>query len=142
MFNSHWSWGKWGSDFMKVNKPSIEHLELAALTYGVVMWTEKLKDSRFIVYCDNEAVVHVVNNFTSGCKNCMILLRILMLRSLEWNFRIFVKHLKTTKNGEADALSRQYFKRFRQLASVRTIDKEPTPPPSALWPLQKFWLNC
>ena len=141
IFNQHWSWGVWSSDFMKKFKPSIEYLELAALTFGIFMWGEKIGNQRSIIFCDNEAVVHMINNFTSSCKNCMFLLRKIMLKCLENNSRIFARHVKTQDNGIADALSRQDWKRFRMLTKEMVIDKQATKPPTELFPLSKIWIE-
>ena len=44
VFEQNWSWGIWGSEFMNNNEPSIEYLELAALMFGVFIWSEKLRN--------------------------------------------------------------------------------------------------
>ena len=54
----------------------------------------------------------MVNNLTSGCKNCMRLLRILVKMGLEENFGVFVRYIKSEDNGCADALSRGDLTRF------------------------------
>ena len=95
VFNKHWAYGRWEKEFLENCKPSIEYLELAALSYGLFMWSTELSNRRFTIFCDNESVVHMINKFTSGCKNCMVLLRAVMLRGLQYNFRVFARHLST-----------------------------------------------
>ena len=47
----------------------------------------------------------MVNNSTSSCKNCMVLLRHIILESLVQNVRVYAKFVKSVENGKADALS-------------------------------------
>ena len=86
---SEWTFGQWNESFMKRNEPSIEYLELYTLLVGVMNWIKFFKNRRIILFCDNEAVVHMVNNNSSKCKNCMHLIRVLVLESLIQNVRIF-----------------------------------------------------
>ena len=46
----------------------------------------------------------MINNSTSSCKNCMVLIRIITAESILRNVRIFAKHVSTKNNGKADAL--------------------------------------
>ena len=105
-FDSHWIFGKWEHEFLVVHDPSIEYLELFTLCAGIFTWAERLQNCRIIIFCDNQAVVSMVNNLTSGCKNCMVLLRLLVLNGLYYNRRILVKYVKSRDNILADALSR------------------------------------
>ena len=140
-FEDRWSFRQWNEKFMKSERPSIEYLELAALCIGVFMWWEDLRNRRIIIFCDNTAIVGMINNLTSGCKNCMFLLRKLTLKSLEGNFRIFAKYVRSADNGIADALSRRNWKRFNELTANKMMRKFPDSPPKELWPLEKIWLN-
>ena len=106
VFNRNWFFGQWEPGFVKECEPSIEYLELAALCMGILTWSESLKNMRVIVFCDNQAVVHMVNNSTSKCRNCMILLRILIADNLLRNRRVFVHWVSTKNNKLADSLSR------------------------------------
>ena len=66
-------------------KPSIEYLELAALCIGIISWGQYLTNCRIVIFCDNQAVVHMVNKLMSSCSNCMVLLRMLVLDGLKNN---------------------------------------------------------
>ena len=114
-FEHRWSYGIWSQTFMREKKPSIEYLELAVLVFGIFMWTEELRDKRVQVFCDNTALVNMINKLTSSCKNCMFLLRKVVLKSLDSNFRIFARYVKSKENGIADSLSRQDWRRFKML---------------------------
>ena len=94
VFDNEWTSGMWSEKFMKWKKPSIKYLGLFALCVGMLIWSEKLRNfSRMIMHCDNQDLVNMVNNLTSGCKNCMKLLHILLLRCLNYNFRVFVQYI-------------------------------------------------
>ena len=106
MLDSSWLYGKWEPGFVNQYKPSIEFLELYALCMGVFVWSDRLKNRRIAMFCDNEAVVHMVNNTTSGCKYCMVLIRKLVLKCINNNMQIFMRHLKGIHNQYSDFLSR------------------------------------
>ena len=46
IFNKRWLFGKWEVDFIKVNKPSIEYLELYAVIAAIITWGQLLQDQR------------------------------------------------------------------------------------------------
>ena len=91
-FGSRWMFAQWPEGFIQECDPSIEHLELFALVSAIITWTEEelLCNGRITVFCDNEAVVHMVNNSASGCMNCLKVIRVLTLQNLKYNRRIFV----------------------------------------------------
>ena len=81
-FDGEWTYGKWEHDYIKKYDPSIEYLELFDLCVGIFVWSDKIKNKRIVIFCDNQAVISMVNNMTSSCKNCMILIRLLVLDGL------------------------------------------------------------
>ena len=101
---------------------------------------EDLQNRKIVLFCDNIAVVHMINNSTSNCRNCMILVRIIVLESLVCNSRVFARYVKSKDNGKADALSRLQFDRFKQL-SGGSMNEKPSELPSSIWPINKIWLN-
>ena len=98
---SEWSWGQWDIHFMKKHEPNIEYLELFGVTVAVFNWIKFFKNKRIILYCDNESVVHMINNSSSTCKNCMVLIRIIVFQGLLHNVRMYARHVKTKDNGVA-----------------------------------------
>ena len=90
-----------------------------------------------MLFCDNESVVHMINNNSSRCKNCMVLMRLLVAESMIRNVRVFAKHIGTKDNGKADALSRLDLKRFRNLDPG--MNEHPSDIPQEIWPMQKLW---
>ena len=86
------------------------------------------------------SVVHMINNNTSGCKNCMVLIRILVLHGMLNNVNITAKYVDTKSNYLADHLSRLRLDLFRKEGG-NSFEKDPTPVPQELWPMWKIWLD-
>ena len=78
-FNGRWMMGLWSKDFLKICEPSIEYLELYALCVAIMTWENiaELNNTRVIIFCDNQAMVAMVNNTSSSCQNCIVLLQCL-----------------------------------------------------------------
>ena len=112
-----WIQGFWPNGFIAIQKPSIEFLELYALTVGIIAWNKKLRDGRFCVHCDNKAVVQMINNMMSSCKNCMFLLRLLTLDGLYYNRKLTAFYINTKLNMLTDALSRGQMQRFQKFGA-------------------------
>ena len=76
IFGNRWIAELWGSDFIDKESPSIEFLELYALVAAILTWGHypKLSNTRVIVFCDNQATLHMVNNLASSCPKCMKLI--------------------------------------------------------------------
>ena len=91
-----------------------------------------------ILFCDNQAVVQMVNNMTSSCKNCMVLVRMLALESVKSNVRIFAKYIRSQDNIASDYLSRMQMSKFFSLKD--SWDKIQTPIPQSLTPIEKLWV--
>lgn len=106
IYKNDWLFMQWEPQYIKNNSQSIEYLELLALMAAILTWGAKpeLCNTRFQIFCDNMAVVNMVNNSSSSCSNCMYLLRLLVLNNLVYNRRAFVKHIKTRDNVLSDAL--------------------------------------
>ena len=139
-YNGEWSYGMWEKGYIKDKDPSIEYLELFALCVGIFTWQHQLKNCRIVVHCDNQAVVSMVNKTTSSCKNCMVLLRLLILNGLIFNRRVLAIYIRSKNNILADSLSRNHLGIFWKQAPQNT-KKTPKKIPPILWPLSKLWIN-
>ena len=93
-----------------------------------------------MLFCDNQSVVAMVNNNSSSCKNCMVLIRILVLHSMKMNARVYAKYVTSRDNKILDLLSRLKIDTFKKLTKD---DFEPTSTavPGELWPMSKLWLK-
>ena len=140
---TEWFILQWNEKIIKQLKPSINYLELYALTIAVINWIHKFKNQRIYIFCDNMSVVQMVNKTTSKCKNCMVLIRILVLQALTYNVKINAKHVPGKENIFSDCLSRLEYKKFRQHARKvqRKFDSKPCEIPSTLWPMENIWLT-
>ena len=105
ILNSRWIQGYWPADFIACES-SIEVLELYVMTAGLLTWRNQpeLNNCHIIVFCDNMAVVQMINNMTSGCKTCMKLLRLITLSGLKHNLRVSARFVPTKLNFLADSL--------------------------------------
>ena len=140
-FNKEWCFSQWPKGFIKNKRPSIEYAELYGLCVAVCIWTPQLRNTCSIVYGDNESVLSMVNHTTSGCKNCMVLIRVIVMKSLEYNFRIFAEHISSEDNKIADSLSRLQFSRFKKLKKRYGLNDNPEPLPNEVWPIEKIWID-
>ena len=135
---SSWMQARWGEQVEKLN-PSIQYLELYAMTAGILAWAERFKNKQIVIFCDNMSVVQMVNNNSSKCMNCMTLIRLIVLHSMIHNVKILVKFVPTKLNGIADSLSRFQMQRFTDLTQGMAIETDQTPIPSEIWPITDIW---
>ena len=140
ILNTQWMMGKWDPQFIDSCKPSIEYIELFALVAGIITWAEQLANCRIKIFYDNISVVHMVNNTTSSCENCMILIRILILNGLRYKRRVTVAYIDTKSNFLADALSRGQISHFRRLGGS-LMQHYPDKIHHSLWPISKLWIR-
>ena len=124
-------------------KLSINYLELYALLVAVDCWIDRFANKRVMIFCDNQSVMHMVNNTTSSCINCMVLIRMLVLLLLKNNVHLTVRYVRSSKNCYADLLSRLKYKEFLQLArsEKRVFHKKPTLVPEYLRDIQDLILT-
>ncbi len=69
--NGMWYADQWPTGFVTPGVTSTCFLELVALTASVILWGPQFAGERFVIHCDNQANVAVVNNLTSKCSLCM-----------------------------------------------------------------------
>ena len=139
ILKNSWIKGTRPKGFINEEKPSIEFLELFALAAGILSWQgrEELRNKKIILHCDNMAMVHMVNNMSSGCKYCMVILRLLTLNGLLYNRRLAATYVNTKTNGLSDSLSRNQLRRFRELGPA--MNQNPDAISQDIWPIHKIW---
>ena len=135
-----WFMTKWDPEFINNSDPSIEYLELYAVTVAILNWIQRFEGKHVALFCDNMSVVYMLNSKTSSCKNCMVLIRFIVLKGLLHNVRISAKHVTSKDNLISDLLSRQKYEKFRELTGS-TFNELPTELPNDIWPIQKIWLS-
>ena len=140
VFGTSWCYGFWDPEFLERCNPSIEYLELFALEACMLTWGNQITDTKIVIFCDNKSVWGMVNQTTSGCKNCMVLMRLLVLNGILFNRRVSVKYVKSAENVLADVLSRGDLAKFWRKAPL-DMKKIPDRIPEFMWPVDKIWLN-
>ncbi|CAF1618610.1 unnamed protein product [Rotaria magnacalcarata] len=118
IFGSKWFSGNWDDDFIRLahHKRNITLLELMPIVISAVLWGANWSRRRIIFYCDNQALVYILNKRRSANSIIMMFIRRLTLLSLKYNFHLMALHIAGATNGIADATSRQQWARFRHLA--------------------------
>ena len=137
----HWFFGQWEVGYIDRYDPSIEYLELYAVCVSIYLWTNSIKDKRIVLFCDNQAVVNIINNSSARCKNCMKLIRLIMSRYMLFNCRVFARWVRGSSNSRVDLLSRQKISQFKQITCNAQIDDYPESLLQALWPASKIWIK-
>ena len=133
-----WMFTPWNYEFLKQAEPSIAYLELYAVTAAVITWIHRFKNKNIYLFCDNMSAVHMINNSSSKCKNCMVLIRLITLYGITNNVHVFARHVDTKSNYLADCLSQLKIDQFR-LAAPHYMKKCPTPVPNEIWLMEKIW---
>ena len=86
VFQNNWMAERWNPDFIKTQDPSIEVLELYALMLGLLTWSSykelPLRNNWITIFCDNQAVVSMVNNLSTSCLQCRKFIRLIALCSI------------------------------------------------------------
>lgn len=136
-YANRWFQAVWEPNFIKVSNASIEVCELMAVVTAVVIFSKYLQNRRIVVWCDNQAVMHMLNNATSSCKKCMYLLRIITATQLQHNVRYFARYIDTKANILSNLLSRNRVERFKRLAPKPTADTGERLP-QVLWPIPHY----
>ena len=143
IFQKQWLFGQWEPGFVRSCNPSIAYLELFAICVAVHAWQDQLHNLRFMLFCDNQSVVNMINQTISKCRNCMHMIRKLTLFCLRINARIFATYVSTHDNYLADYLSWlkicKFKKKLHDLAIV--VNDQPTPMPEEFWPISKVWIK-
>ena len=123
---NHWLYSRWPRNFLQQYNPSIEFLELYAVTVALYVWQNLpiLNHGRVIIFCDNQAVQQMINKLSLSCVHCMKLVHLIALLGIENNIRIFMQYVRSRDNVLADSLSRADFKCFWTFAGD-TMNREP-----------------
>ncbi|XP_067318612.1 uncharacterized protein [Anolis sagrei] len=130
----HWCTAKWPDSWKKGNLlRDLTFLEFFPILVAVRIWTNLFRNKRVRFWCDNQAVVRVVNRQSSKSARVMRLVRLFVLTCLEANITFSARYIPGVNNEIADALSRFQEDRFRSLAPG--ADLLPASFPLDLWTL-------
>ena len=141
VFDNKWMMIPWPSKFIEQVNPSIEYLELYAVTAALLKWRRdhKLNNARVTIFCDNESVLHMINKLGSTCCQCMKLIRLIAMESIIWNRKVKVKHIKSGDNILADSLSHLNLEKFWSNIHRPMNETGDTLEGLIIWPMDKFW---
>ena len=107
---------------------------------AVINWIHKFKNKKIALFCDNMSVVYMINKNTSSNKNCMVLIRILVLFSLIHNVRVRAKHVPGKLNEISDWLSRNRIDKFEEKYGSKFATHR-TPLSDLIWPMDQIWYD-
>ena len=140
---NEWFIFQWNEDFIKEKEPSIAYLELFAVTVIVLLWLKKFKNKTISLACDNQAVVYMVNSTSSNCKNCMFLIRLIVLECLIQNVKLTARYIRSKDNLFPDLLSRLKYREFRRISKKmgRKFTNAPAAMPDSLSDMEKLWIS-
>ena len=128
-YGTHWIQGQWPKGWTKYHITVLEFFPVFVL---VSMFAHLVKNANILYYCDNIAVVEIINKQISKNKKVMDFLRPLVLIMMRYNINLRSKHIPGVDNVLCDKISRfQVSPGLLQLYGMRL---SPTPIPHHLQP--------
>lgn len=104
--------------------------ELFPIVLALEIWGEYLQNKCVKSYCDNQAVVYIINNQTRKDPSIMKLVRRFVVLILKYNILFHALHIEGVQNIAADQLSRLQITQFKN--TFPYMDKYPTAVTSAM----------
>ena len=139
--SNQWFSLKWSANAVSLH---ITVKELLPITIAAGLWGPQWRGQSVQVWCDNEAVVAIINQGTSRDLEAMHLVRCLAFIMAKCEFFLFATHIKGQHNKIADALSRNNMSLFKSL--YPQAQPAPTDIPTALLDLlivrKPDWLSA
>jgi hypothetical protein len=135
-FQGQWVCGTWPDHWMLQGTPDITFKELFPIVLALQLWAKQMENTKVVLFCDNQAVVHIINKQSTRAPHSMALLRQLVLTCLNHNILCRAKHIPGHNNSVADALSRGQLEKFKRLAPG--ADPHPAAVPDSLLQLFKL----
>ena len=127
VFGERWLQLKWPPPCLKYQ---IMVKELVPIVLATALWGRNWTSKTVMVFCDNAAVVSVIDKGSSKEPDVMHLLRCLAFIQARYQFNLIAAHIKGENNNLADALSRDNVGYF--LSHYPQAQKQPTPVPIEL----------
>ncbi len=101
--------------------------ELAPVVIASLLWGREWRGKAVLVYCDNSAVVGIINSGVSKNPLAMQLRRCLAFIAATRDLNIRAVHIRGASNMAADALSRDNLARFRTCCPQAQLQGTPVP---------------
>ena len=108
--------------------------ELFPIVLALRLWPDHFRNRRVLIFCDNEAVVYVINNQSSRDPGLMSLIRTMTVTLMQSNVIMRAKHVPGRLNIVADKLSR--FQNNQQWLEIYGLAPVPSVIPQDLLPWQ------
>lgn len=108
-------WTMSGSCCRPIANSHITVKELAPIVIAAAIWGNRWEGKAIRVYCDNMAVVSIVNSGTSKNPEAMHLMRCLVSLAAKRELHLQASHIKGVHNTQADTLSWNNLPLFRSL---------------------------
>ena len=134
VFQNQWLFGLWHESCLRRN---IALLELYPIVLAFHIWGKQFANRCLIIRTDNQAVMHILNSFTSKDRDIMILVRKLVLILMQYNILIKSIHLSGKLNILCDLISRNQVQKALEL--YPNLNKEPVSIPQHM--LLEQWLQ-
>lgn len=133
-FNNRWCTQRWPTGWAQTGiLRDLTFLEFFPILVALSLWKDLFRDRKVLFWCDNQAVVRVINRQISWSERVMGLVKRLVLTCLRANISFSAKYIPGTSNNIADALSCFQEDHFRQLALL--AESQPEKFPEELWNL-------
>ena len=126
-FNDQWFQLQWNQSSYGLH---IAVKELIPILIGTFVWGEHWKGARVTAYCDNTAVVSVLNSRYTADDRMMQMLRCLFFVEAHFQFQLHAVHIPGRHNNLADYLSRNRLHTF--LSEKHSAAPKPSHVPSSL----------
>jgi hypothetical protein len=110
-----WFYVPFVEDLRHLQNKSIAWRELYAVVTTVATFANILTGMRLMIFCDNQAIVQVLQAGSSKNPDIMKLVRLLFYICANYQLECSAVHLKGVVNQTADALSRLEIDRFFKL---------------------------
>jgi len=116
-FQGEWSFFQWPASWGKGGiLRDITFLEMVPVVLASMLWGEKLRHRKVLLFIDNEALCCVINKQTAKSKRLMQLVRQFVLLAMEHGILFKARHVVSENNCIADSISRKQWERFRREA--------------------------
>ena len=142
--------GSWGcgamflQEYFSVKWPTglpvtnLARLELYPIVLAMEVWVERMANQRVLIFCDNEATVHILRKLKAEDPLTHGLVRHFALCCLRRNIIFRAKHVPGVMNKGPDALSRgqlhKFHAMFPHMQPVKTLFPDFLSPESVLMP--------
>ena len=128
-------------EFTNKQEYCIAHFELMAIIIALKVWGPSYRGQRFVLHCDNQAVVEVIHNGTARDKGMQELLRQFAFQCAIGEFEVVAMHLMGALNRVPDLLSRWTLGSHirEQFEQIRSPHWQEVRVDRTMWLMEEIW---